>query len=366
MTERVGVYICHCGSNIAGQVDVEDLAQWAGENLEGVVVSKDYQFMCSSLGQELIEEDIRNEGLTRVVVGACSPHLHERTFRRACSNAGLNPYLMQMASLREQISWVTTDKDKANEKARALISASVHRVQHQEELVPSEVPVNPNTLVVGAGIAGIQAALELADAGHHVYMVEREPSIGGHMAQFDKTFPTLDCAACILTPKMSDAGNHPNITILTYSEVEEVSGFVGNFNVRVRKRARYVVEEDCTGCGICIEKCPKKVVDDVFEAGLGYRKSIYRPFPQAVPKFPVIDTESCIYFERGTCKACEKFCPTNAIDFEQTDTVMEINVGNIILATGYKLFDTYKIPQYGYGRLANVFTSLEFERMCNA
>lgn len=366
MTERVGVYICHCGSNIAGQVDVEDLAQWAGENLEGVVVSKDYQFMCSSLGQELIEEDIRNEGLTRVVVGACSPHLHERTFRRACSNAGLNPYLMQMASLREQISWVTTDKDKANEKARALISASVHRVQHQEELVPSEVPVNPNTLVVGAGIAGIQAALELADAGHHVYMVEREPSIGGHMAQFDKTFPTLDCAACILTPKMSDAGNHPNITILTYSEVEEVSGFVGNFNVRVRKRARYVVEEDCTGCGICIEKCPKKVVDDVFEAGLGYRKSIYRPFPQAVPKYPVIDTESCIYFERGTCKACEKFCPTNAIDFEQTDTVMEINVGNIILATGYKLFDTYKIPQYGYGRLANVFTSLEFERMCNA
>jgi heterodisulfide reductase subunit A len=366
MTERVGVYICHCGSNIAGQVDVEDLAQWAGENLEGVVVSKDYQFMCSSLGQELIEEDIRNEGLTRVVVGACSPHLHERTFRRACSNAGLNPYLMQMASLREQISWVTTDKDKANEKARALISASVHRVQHQEELVPSEVPVNPNTLVVGAGIAGIQAALELADAGYHVYLVEREPSIGGHMAQFDKTFPTLDCAACILTPKMSDAGNHPNITILTYSEVEEVSGFVGNFNVRVRKRARYVVEEDCTGCGICIEKCPKKVVDDVFEAGLGYRKSIYRPFPQAVPKYPVIDTESCIYFERGTCKACEKFCPTNAIDFEQTDTVMEINVGNIILATGYKLFDTYKIPQYGYGRLANVFTSLEFERMCNA
>jgi heterodisulfide reductase subunit A len=366
MTERVGVYICHCGSNIAGQIDVEDLAQWAGDNLEGVVVSKDYKFMCSSLGQELIEEDIRNEGLTRVVVGACSPHLHEKTFRRACSNAGLNPYLMQMASLREQISWVTTDKDKANEKSRALISGAVHRVQHQEELVPSEVPVNPNTLIVGAGIAGIQAAIELADAGDHVYLVEREPSIGGHMAQFDKTFPTLDCAACILTPKMSDAGNHPNITLLTYSEVEEVSGFIGNFNVRVRKRARYVVEEDCTGCGICIEKCPKKVVDDVFEAGLGYRKAVYRPFPQAVPKYPVIDTESCIYFDRGTCKACEKFCPTNAIDFEQTDTIMEINVGNIILATGFKLFDTQRVPQYGYGRLANVFTSLEFERMCNA
>jgi heterodisulfide reductase subunit A len=196
--------------------------------------------------------------------------------------------------------------------------------------------------------------------------VEREPSIGGHMAQFDKTFPTLDCAACILTPKMSDVGNHPNINLLSYSEVEEVTGYVGNFVARVRKKARYVKEADCTGCGICIDKCPKKVVDEVFEAGLGYRKAVYRPFPQAVPKFPVIDRESCIYFERGTCKACEKFCPTNAIDFEQQDTILDLEVGNIILATGYDLFDARKIPQYGYGRLANVYTSLEFERLCNA
>jgi len=366
MTEKVGVYICHCGSNIAGVIDVEGLAEWASENLEGVTVSRDYKFMCSSLGQELIEEDIKNEGLTRVVVGACSPHMHEKTFRRTCANAGLNPYLFQMASLREQISWVTTDKDKADEKARALIAGAVRRVQLQEELEPSEVPVNPNTLVVGGGIAGIQAALELADAGYHVYLVEREPSIGGHMAQFDKTFPTLDCAACILTPKMSDVGTHDNITLLSYSEVEEVSGFVGNFDVRIRKKARYIKEEDCTGCGICIEKCPKTVVDDVFEAGLGYRKAVYRPFPQAVPKFPVIDYETCIYFEKGTCKACEKFCPTEAIDFEQQDSYLDLNVGNIILTTGCKVFDAIQIPQYGYGRLANVFTSLEFERMCNA
>jgi heterodisulfide reductase subunit A len=362
----VGVYICHCGSNIAGVVNVEELAEWAAETLEGVVVSRDYKFMCSSLGQEMIEEDIKQENLTRVVVGACSPHLHEKTFRRACANAGLNPYLLQMASLREQVSWVTEDKEAANQKAKALIAGAVRRVQLQEELEPSEVPVNPTTLVVGGGIAGIQASIELADAGYPVYLVEREPSIGGHMAQFDKTFPTLDCAACILTPRMSDVDAHPNISLLSYAEVEEVSGYVGNFDVRLRKKPRYVVEEDCTGCGICIEKCPKKVVDEVFEAGLGYRKAIYRPFPQAVPKFPVIDTETCIYFERGTCKACEKFCPTGAIDFEQQETYLDLNVGNIILATGYDLFESSKLPQYGYGRLANVFSSLEFERMCNA
>jgi len=366
MTEKVGVYVCHCGSNIAGTVDVENVAQWAGENLEGVTVSRDYQFMCSSLGQELIEEDIKNEGLTRVVVAACSPHLHEKTFRRACANAGLNPYLFQMASIREQVSWVTKDKDKATKKAKAMVAGAVHRVQLQEELEPSEVPVNPNTLVVGAGIAGIQASIELADAGYTVYLVEREPSIGGHMAQFDKTFPTLDCAACILTPKMSDVDAHPNINLLSYTEVEEVSGYVGSFQVRLRKKARYLNEEDCTGCGICIEKCPKKIIDEDFEVGLGYRKAIYRPFPQAVPKYPVIDTENCIYFERGTCKACEKFCPTGAINFEQQDEYIDLDVGNIILATGYDLFDARKIPQYGYGRLANVYTSLEFERMCNA
>ena len=366
MAERVGVYVCHCGSNIAGKVDVEEVSRWAGEHLEDVTVARDYKFMCSSLGQELIEEDIKKEGLTRVVVAACSPHLHEKTFRRACANAGMNPYLMQMASLREHVSWVTEDRGAATEKSKALVSGAVQRVRLQQPLEASEVQVNPHTLVVGGGITGIQAALELADAGYHVYLVEREPSIGGHMAQFDKTFPTLDCSACILTPKMSDVGAHENITLLSYAEVEEVSGFVGNFKVRVRKKPRYLKEEDCTGCGICIEKCPKKVVDDVFEAGMGYRKAIYRPFPQAVPKYPVIDTASCIYFERGTCKACEKFCPTNAIDFEQKETVLDLEVGNIILATGFDAFDATRIPQYGYGRLANVFTGLEFERLCNA
>jgi heterodisulfide reductase subunit A len=366
VSEKIGVYICHCGSNIAGVIDVEALAKWAGENLEGVAVSKEYKFMCSSLGQQLIEDDIKEHKLTRIVVGACSPHLHEKTFRRACTNAGLNPYLMQMASLREQISWVSEDQEPALEKAKAMIAGAVRRVALHEKLEASKVPVAPDTLVVGGGIAGIQAALEIADGGHHVYLVERTPSIGGHMAQFDKTFPTLDCAACILTPRMSEVGTHENITLLAYSEVEDVSGFVGNFDVKVRKKARYIVEEDCTACGICIEKCPKKVLDTEFEEGLTFRKSMYRPFPQAVPAYPVLERETCTYFKNGKCKACEKFCPTGAIDFEQEDTMLDINVGNIILATGYDLFDCKRMPQYGYGRLDNVFTSLEFERMCNA
>ena len=367
-TERVGVYVCHCGSNIAGVVDVEDVSKWAGEQLKGrgVVVSRDYKFMCSSLGQELIEKDIHELGLTRVVVAACSPHLHEKTFRTACSRAGLNPYLCELASLREQVSWVHTDKEAATAKAKAVVSGAVERVLHNTALEEIRVPINPNTLVVGGGIAGIQAALELANGGYHVYMVEREPSIGGHMAQFDKTFPTLDCSACILTPRMVEAGTHPNITLLTWSEVTNVSGYVGSFHVTVKKKARMVNEELCTGCGICQEKCPKKIIDDVYEAGLGYRKAVYTPFPQAVPKFPVMDVENCTYFENGKCKACEKFCPTHAIDFTQQDQYLEIDVGNIILATGFDLFDARRITNYGYGRLPNVFTSLEFERLSNA
>ncbi len=368
MTEKIGVYVCHCGSNIAGTVDVAEVAKWAAEQLKhrGVIIARDYKFMCSSLGQELIEKDIKELGLTRVVVAACSPHLHEKTFRNACKNAGLNPYLCELVSIREQVSWVHSDKVAATEKAKAIISGGVERIIWHEPLTPLKVPIHPDTLVVGGGIAGIQAALEIADAGYHVVMVEREPSIGGHMAQFDKTFPTLDCSACILTPKMVDVGNHPNITLLTWAEVTHVDGYVGNFQVTIRQKPRYIDTTLCTGCGICQEKCPKKVVDEVFEAGLGYRKAVYTPFPQAVPRFPVIDYENCTFFQKGTCKACEKFCPTNAIDFNQQETMLQIDVGQIILATGYDLFDARRIPQYGYGRLANVFSSLEFERLTNA
>jgi heterodisulfide reductase subunit A len=363
--ERIGVYVCHCGTNIAGIVDVAEVAQWA-EKQPGVVVSRDYKFMCSSPGQELIEDDIKELGLTRVVVAACSPHLHEPTFRGACKRAGLNPFLCEMASIREQVSWVTVDKKLATQKAKAMTLAAIRRVSFQVPLEPIIVNINPNVLVVGGGVAGIQAALEIADSGWHVYLVEREPSIGGHMAQFDKTFPTLDCSACILTPKMTAVGQHPNITLLTWSEVEEVKGFVGNFEVKIRKKARKIIEADCTGCLICQEKCPKKVLDTVYEAGMANRKAVYVPFPQAVPKYPVMDTINCTYFVKGTCRACEKFCPTNAIDFAQEDTILDVQVGNIILATGYDLFDARRIPEYGYGRLPNVITSIEFERLTNA
>ncbi len=363
--EKVGVYICHCGTNIAGTVNCAEVAQWCGEQ-DHVAVSRDYKFMCSSLGQDLIEADIEDQGLTRVVVSSCSPHMHEKTFRSACTRAGLNPFYLEMANIREHNSWATNDKKAATQKAKALTKAAIERVVNHQPLEPISVEINPNTLVVGGGIAGISAALELAEAGNHVYLVEREPTIGGHMAQLDKTFPTLDCSACILTPKMVDVGQHPNITLLSYSEVEEVAGHIGNFTIKIRKKARHVNEVSCTGCGLCEEKCPIKVLDNVFEAGLGRRKAIYRPFPQAVPKYPVIDREHCTYFQRGKCRLCEKVCPAKSIDFDQQDEMLDVTIGNIILATGYDLFDARRIPQYGFGRLANVFTSLEFERLVNA
>jgi len=363
--EKVGVYVCHCGSNIAGTINVDDVAKWA-ENNPNVVVSRNYEFMCSSTGQEMIENDIKEQGLTRVVVASCSPHMHEKTFREATERGGLNPFLFEMANIREHGSWATNDKDAATSKAKALVNGAIERVVHHAPLEKIPVDINPNTLIVGGGIAGITAALELAEAGHHVYLVEREGTIGGHMAQIDKTFPTLDCSACILTPKMVDVGQNDNITMLTYSEVENVEGYIGNFNITVRKKARCVIEELCTSCGICEEKCPQKVIDNDYGAGISQRKAIYRSFPQAVPGYPVLDKENCTYFQTGKCKICEKVCPTEAIDYDQEDTLVQFDVGNIILATGYDLFDARKIPQYGYGRLANVFSSLEFERMVNA
>ena len=364
METKTGVYICHCGINIANTVGVEHLAEVA-KGWDSVAVAREYKFMCSDPGQEIIKKDIKELGLNRVVVAACSPRMHERTFRNVCQQAGLNPYLFEMANIREHCSWVHSDRDLATKKAEALIRAAVRRVFYHEPLEVKEAPVNPNTLVVGGGIAGIQAALEVADSEHKVYLVERDPSIGGHMIQLDKTFPTLDCSQCILTPKMALVGSHPYIELMAYSEVEEVSGFVGNFKVKIRKKARYVDEDKCTGCGLCQEKCPWKA-DSEYNAGLGKRKAIYTPFPQAVPNIPVIDKEHCVYFLKGTCRACVKFCEIKAINFEQVDQIVEVGVGSIILTTGYDVFNPSAITQYGYGRYDNVITGLEFERMSSA
>jgi heterodisulfide reductase subunit A len=356
---RIGVYICHCGTNIAAPVDVKKVTEYA-RGLESVTVARDYEFMCSDPGQELIKNDIKELGLNRIIVAACSPLMHELTFRRACEQAGLNPYLFEMVNIREHCSWVHKDRDLATVKAEDLVRAAVRRVLSHEPLEAKELPVNPNTLVVGGGIAGIQAALEIANSEHKVYLVEKEPSIGGHMMQLDKTFPTLDCSACILTPKMSLAGSHPYIDLMTYSEVEEISGYIGNFKVKVRKKARYIDEDKCTGCGDCVKGCLMKV-DSEFDAGLGKREAVYIPFPQAVPNTYVVDKRLC-----DECRACEPFCEAGAIDLEQEDQIVELDVGSIILATGYDVFDPSVISQYGYGKYDNVVTGLQFERMCSA
>src|SRR5512139_3427897 len=331
---RIGVFVCDCGLNIAKTVRVPEVVEFA-RTLPDVVLAEEYKFMCSTPGQELIQNSIKKNNLNRVIVAACSPLMHEKTFRKVIEAAGLNQYLLTIVNIREHVSWVTEDEDIATEKAKAMINGAVYRARLLAPLTSRFIDVNPNVMVVGGGIAGIQASLELAETGKKVYLVERTPSIGGHMSQFDKTFPTLDCAACILTPRMSEVGQHENVTLLSYAEVDSVSGSIGDFTVKIRKKARYVKEEACTGCGVCIEKCPQSVVDEVYEAGLGYRKAIYRPFPQAVPKYPVIDTAACTYFKSGKCKACQIFCTPGAIDFEQKDEVLEVHVGNIVLATGY-------------------------------
>jgi heterodisulfide reductase subunit A len=364
--EKIAVYFCHCGSNIGGKVDVENVTAWAAEQ-PNVVVAREYKYMCSDPGQDLIKEDIQNLGVNRVVVAACSPTMHEPTFRKAAADAGLNPYLLQMANVREHCSWVTEDKDEATAKAKRILSAQIHRLPFNQALDPIEVPVNPAVMVVGGGIAGIEAALKLSATGKKVYLVERKPSIGGHMAMFDKTFPTLDCAACILTPKMSAAGKDPNIELLAYSEVEEVDGYVGNFKVKVRKKARHVDTDTCTGCAACMDACVVRKVPSEFDQGLGKRTAIYIPFPQAVPLRATIDPDKCLTLKGKKCKQpCVTACGPQAIDFQQQDEIVDLEVGAIIMATGFELWDPTPESRYSYGHFDNVITSLEFERLSNA
>ncbi|MGD8818151.1 MAG: CoB--CoM heterodisulfide reductase iron-sulfur subunit A family protein [Acidobacteriota bacterium] len=366
---RVGVYVCHCGTNIAATVDVERVAEYAAA-LPGVVVSRDYKYMCSDPGQQLIKDDIREYELNRIVVASCSPCLHEETFRKATAEGGLNPFYFQMVNIREHASWVHRDRDEATDKVLDLVRAAVRRVKWHRALEPRTVPINADAMVIGGGIAGIHAALTLANAGKHVYLVEREPTIGGHMAQFDKTFPTLDCAACILTPKMTAVRGHPDITLMTLSEVVSVDGFVGSYEVTVKHKPRYILEDACVGCLECIDACVYKAgkTPDEFNLGLSNRKPIYIPFPQAVPQMVLIDPDACIEFKSGRCKkTCIEACgERNAIDFQQEETLETIEVGTVILATGFKTFDPHRLPYYGYGTYPNVYTGLEVERLVNA
>lgn len=362
---RIGVFICHCGTNISATVDCPGVAETIAK-MPGVVHSVDYKYMCSDPGQTMIKDAIREHRLDGVVVSACSPHMHEPTFRRACAEAGLNPYLCEMANLREHCSWVHEKEDATTVKAIDLVRKMVEKVKKNQPLYSIKVPVTKTALVIGGGIAGIQAALDIANAGHKVVMVERDPSIGGHMSQLSETFPTLDCSQCILTPRMVEVAQHPNITLHTYSEVESLEGFIGNFNVKIRKKARCVDEKLCTGCGLCSQKCPTKKNLSEFNEGLGYRPAIYSPFPQAVPNKPVIDKTQCTFFLKGKCKVCEKVCPTKAIRYDQEDQILDVEVGAIVLATGFNVLQPDFFPEYGYGKYKDVIQGLQFERLASA
>lgn len=363
--QRIGVFVCWCGSNIAATVDVKAVAE-AMKSEPGVVFSEDYQYMCSESGQNLIKNAIKEHKLNGVVVCSCSPRMHENTFRKAAAAAGLNPYMVEIANIREQCSWIHKDKTLATLKAIVLARAAVAKVALNAPLTAGQSPVTKRALVIGGGIAGIQTALDIADAGFKVDIVEKNPTIGGKMAQLDKTFPTLDCAACILTPKMVEAAQHENIKIYSYSEVSEVKGFVGNFKVKIKRKARYVKEDVCTGCGLCTEKCPQKKVPNEFNLGMDNRRAIYIPFAQAVPKVAVIDPDYCNMLKNGKCGVCSKVCAAGAIDYHAKDEFVEEQYGAIVVATGFEPIKIDKYDEFAYSQSPDVVTSLEFERLMNA
>ncbi len=363
--QRIGVFVCWCGSNIAGTVDVEKVSE-ALKNEPGVVFSTNYQYMCSQAGQDIIKDAIAEHKLTGIVVCSCSPRMHEATFRKTAAAAGLNSYMVEIANIREQCSWVHKDMQSGTEKAIILGKAAVAKVNLNAPLTPGESPVTKRALVIGGGIAGIQTALDIAEAGFPVDIVEKKPTIGGKMAQLDKTFPTLDCAACILTPKMVDVAQNDKIRIFSYSEVEEIGGFVGNFTVKIKKKARYVKEDICTGCGICTEKCPQKKVPNEFNMGMDNRRAVYIPFAQAVPKVATIDPNACNMLKNGKCGLCARVCAAGAIDYKQQDEIIEEKYGAIVVATGFNPISMDKFDEFAYNQSKDVITSLEFERLTNA
>ncbi len=363
---RIGVFICHCGENISATVDVAKVSQVAAK-FPGVAYAVDYKYMCSDPGQTLIKDAIKKYNLTGVVVGACSPRMHESTFRKATAEGGINPFLCEMANLREHVSWVHEKGPATTQKALDMVRVLVEKVKRNTALFPIKVPVTKTALVLGGGIAGIQAALDIANTGHKVVLVEKQPSIGGHMSQLSETFPTLDCSQCILTPRMVEVAQHPNITLYTYAELESLDGFIGNFNAKIRLKAKSVDFDKCTACGVCWGKCPSKKIPDEFNAGLGTRTAIYVPFPQAVPNKPVIDRTNCTWFSKGgKCGVCKKLCPAGAIDYDAQDQFVEVKVGAVVVATGFDIKHADFFPEYGYGKYKDVIDGMQFERLASA
>ncbi len=360
--KRIGVFVCHCGLNIAGSVDIDKIVEEVSK-LNHIVYVKNYIFLCSQPGQQMVEDIVKEHNLDGFIVANCSPTLHEKTFRNTAIRAGMNPYFVEVANIREQSSWPhSKEKKKATQKALLIIKATIKKLVKNLDYHSKRVDLTKRALIIGGGIAGIQAALDIADGGYEVVLLDRQQSIGGHMAQISETFPTLDCPQCIMTPKMTEVGNHPKIILRTYSEVEEVTGFIGNFTVKIRKKATSVDWTKCTGCGECIAKCPAKPLS-VFDCFLSKGTAMYRDFEQAVPSFPVINRDACLYFQKGVCRICEKVCPIDAIDFEQQDEIVEEQVGAIIIATGYDLMPMSEQGEYGAGKYKDVIDGMQFERL---
>jgi len=362
--KRLGLFVCHCGVNIAGVVDVEKVAQVL-KDYPGVTFSTDYVYMCSDPGQQMIIDTIKEKHLDGIIVAACSPTLHEKTFQEAARLAGLNPYQIEIANIREQDSWVHTDKEKATKKAVKIVKSHVAKALQNENLDPIKVDVNRRALVIGGGISGLQAAMDIADHGYEVILVEKNPSIGGKMIQLSETFPTLDCSQCILTPKMVEVSRHPRIKLLTYHEVDSISGFVGNFKVRIKKKPRYVDETLCNLCNECEKVCPQ-VVPDEFNMGLSFRKAIYMPFPQAIPGTFTLDAEHCLGLNPVRCGKCKDVCEKKAIDYDMKETIVEEEVGAVVVATGYDLYTMQALGEYGGEKYEDVINGLEFERILSA
>jgi len=358
---KIGVYLCHCGINIASTVDIDKVREFA-QTLPNVTVARNYQYTCSDPGQEMIKNDIQNLSLDRIVVAACSPRMHEPTYRKTVRSVGLNPYLFEMANVREQCSWVHPNKEEATKKAMNLVAAAVAKVSLNESLEEKEANVIPAVLVIGGGIAGIQASLDIGNSGFETYLVEKSPTLGGHFAQLNRTFPNLEETSSLLSPRLEEVKSHPLIHVCTQTEVKEVEGFIGNFKATIRQTPRYVNAEKCTRCKKCEEVCPIRIPSE-FDAGIAERPSIYLPSPYAVPFSYVIDSQNCLFVQKGTCGKCRDACPEGAVRFEEVGMEMKIEIGSIIVATGYDLFDPQEKPEFGYGRYKNVMTALEYERM---
>ncbi|MHA1199274.1 MAG: 4Fe-4S binding protein [Candidatus Heimdallarchaeaceae archaeon] len=361
---KIGVYVCECGNNIAATVDVEDIVEQAKE-FPYVEVSRVYKYLCSDPGQEIIKKDIEEKELDKVVVAACSPRMHEPTFRAVLEDKGLNPYVLEMVNIREQVSWVNNDKKTGTDKAASLLKGAVLRTALMEPLEKKKVGVTHKALVIGGGIAGIQASLDLADMGFKTTLVEKTSSIGGKMAQMDKTFPTLDCSQCILSPKMVDVSRHPNIELLSLSEVVEVDGYVGNFKVKIKKNPRYVLEDKCTLCDDCVPVCPV-IKHDEYNQGFAPQKAIYIAYPQAVPASYVIDPDACLGIDPLICDKCRDVCGPEAIDFDMQPEIIEEEYGAIVIATGYETYPIENIGEYGYGTIPDVISGLDFERLLSS